>query len=72
MVSSLANYSHLRAFSCPAYFHVNDSKLESRTKKPIFLGYATRVKGYRLWCPNPESPKFVISRDITFDKNYML
>ena len=30
------------------------------------------MKGYRLWCPDPKSPKFVISRDVTFDENYML
>jgi len=30
------------------------------------------VKGYRLWCPDPKSPKFIISRDITFDENYIL
>ena len=30
------------------------------------------VKGYRLWYPDPKSPKFVISRDVTFDENYML
>ena len=66
------NYSHLQVFGCPAYFHVNDGKLELRAKKAIFLGYATGVKGYRLWCPDPKSPKFVISRDITFDENYML
>ena len=63
-----ANYSHLRVFCCPAYFHVNDGKLEPRAKKAIFLGYATGVKGYRLWFPDPKSPKF-ISRDVTFDEN---
>ena len=30
------------------------------------------MKGYRLWFPDPKSPKFVISRDVTFDENYML
>ena len=58
-------------FGCPAYFHVNDGKLEPRAKKAIFLGYATGVKGCRLRCPDPKSPKFVISRDVTFDENYM-
>ena len=43
-----ANYSHLRVFGCPAYFHVNDGKLEPRAKKAIFLGYAIGVKGYKL------------------------
>ena len=32
-----ANYSHLRVFGCPAYFHVNDGKLELRAKKAIFF-----------------------------------
>ena len=66
-----ANYSHLRVFGCPAYFHVNDGKLELREKKVIFLGYATGVKGYMLWCPDSKSPKFVINSDVTFDENYM-
>ena len=30
------------------------------------------MKGYRLWCHDPKSLKFIISRDITFDENYML
>jgi len=37
-------------------------------QRAIFLGYTSGVKGYRLWCPNPKSPKFVISGDITFDE----
>ena len=43
-----ANYSHLRVFGCPAYFHVNNGNLKPRAKKAIFLCYATRVKGYKL------------------------
>ena len=30
------------------------------------------MKGYRLWCSNPKSPKFIISRDVTFDELSML
>ena len=67
-----ADYSNLRIFGCPAYMHVNEGKLEPRAKKCIFLGYASGVKGYRLYCPDPKSPKFVISRDVTFDECSML
>jgi len=69
---TLADYSDLKIFGCPAYMHVNEGNLESRAKKCIFLGYASGVKGYRLWCSDPKSPKFVISRDVTFDELSML
>ncbi|KAG8489027.1 hypothetical protein CXB51_017119 [Gossypium anomalum] len=58
-----ANYSDLKIFGCPAYAHVDNGKLESRSIKCIFLGYKAGVKGYKLWCP--ENRKVVISRDVT-------
>ena len=67
-----ADYSNLRIFGCPAYMHVSEGKLEPRARKCIFLGYASGVKGYRLWCPDPKSPKFAISRDVTFDESALL
>ena len=30
------------------------------------------MKGYRLWCPNPKSPKFAINIDVTFDESALL
>ena len=65
-----ADYSMLRVFGCPAYAHVNEGKLEPRAKKCIFLGYQAYVKGYRLWCP--KTSKFLISRDVSFDENFMV
>ncbi|KAK3009152.1 hypothetical protein RJ639_014179 [Escallonia herrerae] len=35
-------------------------------------GYANGVKGYRLWCPDSKSSRFLISRDVTFDESSML
>jgi len=66
------NYSHLRVVGCPAYFPVNDGKFKLRANKTIFLGYTTGATGYMLWRPDPKSPKFVTSRDVTFDENFML
>ena len=45
----LMNYSSLHIFGCPAYVMYNDqerTKLDPKSKKCIFLGYANRVKGY--------------------------
>ena len=59
-------------FGCPAYAHVKDDKLGPKAKKCIFLGYASGVKGYRLWCVDPKSPRFLTSKDVTFDESAML
>ena len=66
------DYSGLRIFCCPTYAHVNESKVEPGVKKCIFLGYVSRVKGYKLWCTDPKSPKFIVSRDVIFYESAML
>ena len=47
-----ADYSKLRVFRCPTYYHVSEGKLDPRAKKGIFLGYGDGVKGYRIWSPS--------------------
>src|SRR3954469_9806611 len=69
---SHADYPQLRVFGCPAYAHVRDGKLEPRARKCVFLGYASGVKGYRLWCNDKKSPGFIISRDVTFNESASL
>ena len=46
------------------------SKLDSKSRKCVFLGFEKVVKGYRLW--DPISKKTVTSRDVIFDKAFML
>ena len=44
--------SHLRIFVCDVYSHVpkdERSKLDSKTRRSIFLGYGQGIKGYHLY-----------------------
>ena len=45
-----SNYTYLQIFGCPAYYHVNEGKLEPRATKAIFVEYVDGVKGYKLCC----------------------
>ena len=67
-----ADYSNLRIFGCPAYACVKADKLEPRAVKCILVGYASGVKGYRLCCTDEDSPRFIISRDVTFHEDALL
>lgn len=43
---------------------MNDSKLELRAKRSIFLDYTNGVKGYKSWCIDDfRSSKIIINRD---------
>ena len=67
------DYSSLKIFGCPAYMRVQSgkhSKLDSKSRKYVFLGFEKGVKGYRLW--DPISKKTVTSRDVIFDEAFML
>ena len=46
------------------------SKLDSKSRKCVFLGFEKGVKGYRLW--DPILKKTVTSRDVIFDEAFML
>jgi len=69
----LVDYSVLRIFGCPIYVHVQSgewSKLESKSRKCIFLDLESGVKGYRLW--DQVSKKNIVRRDMVFDESYTL
>lgn len=68
---SPANYSNLRVFGALAYAHVKKDKLDARAIRCLFLGYAKRVKGYRLWRLDLKPSKLIISKDVTFDETRM-
>ena len=59
------SYQQLRVFRCLAYMHVakdQRSKLDSKSKPCIFLGYSKDEFDYRLW--DLLDKKVVRSRDI--------
>lgn len=61
------DYSNLHIFGSPAYvmYHTQETtKLDPKSRRCLFLGYADGVKGYRLW--DPTTRKVVISRDVIF------
>jgi transposase InsO family protein len=46
------DYSSLRVFGCPTYVHLpseEQSKLDSKSRQYVFLGYGKWVKGYKFW-----------------------
>ena len=61
------NYSSLHVFGCPVYVMYKSqerTKLDPKSRRCIFLGYADGVKGYRLW--DPTAHKVIVSRDVIF------
>ena len=63
------NYSHLKIFGCEAFVHIpkeHRSKLDNKSMRCIFLGYADSEFGYRLW--DPVNNKVIRSRDVIFNE----
>ncbi|RVW14202.1 Retrovirus-related Pol polyprotein from transposon TNT 1-94 [Vitis vinifera] len=61
------SFEHLRVFGCRAFVHVPKdelSKLDSKTKQFIFLGYSNEEFGYRLW--DSATKKIIRSGDVVF------
>jgi hypothetical protein len=61
------SYDHLRVFGCRIFVHIpkyKRSKLDSKTKECIFLGYENGEFGYRLW--DSIEKKLVSSQDMVF------
>ena len=57
-------------FGCTAFVHIGaaeQSKMNVRSRKMMFLGYLQGVKRYQLW--DPLEKKAFLSRDVPFDEN---
>jgi len=57
-------------FGCHVYVMCNTQermKLDPKSRKCIFFGYADNVKGYCLW--DPISHKVIVSRNVVFAEN---
>ena len=55
-VGKRTSLAHLKEFVCDAFVHIpkeRRQKLDSKSKKCIFVGYNNGVKGYKLWNPLP-------------------
>jgi len=37
-------YSMLKVFGCPTYYHVSEGQLEPKAKEGFFMGYGDEVK----------------------------
>ena len=64
------NVSHLKVFGSIAYAHIpkdERQKLDSKSRKCIFLGYGETTKGYRLLDTNTQ--KIIYSCNVIFDEN---
>lgn len=60
----------LRVFGCacfPLLKPYNSNKLQAKTSRCIFLGYAPGYKGFI--CYNPVSSKFIVSRHVVFNES---
>jgi hypothetical protein len=61
------SFEHLRVFGCRAFVHVligERSKLDSKAKQCIFLGYGHEDFGYKFW--DPVTKKIIRSRYVIF------
>ena len=63
------NVNHLRVLVCDVYTHIpkdERSKLDSKARKCVLLGYGETTKGYRLY--DPSKDRVIHSRDVKFNE----
>ena len=69
LTGSKPNVKHLRTFGCTAYAHIpkdERKKMDSKSRKCMFLGYSANQKGYRLF--DLAKRKVFFCRDVIFNE----
>ncbi|OIT25923.1 retrovirus-related pol polyprotein from transposon tnt 1-94, partial [Nicotiana attenuata] len=69
MFGEKSSVKHLRVFGSISYVRIPDSqqsKLDAKERKCIFIGYDERKKGWKYM--DPKTNLFVVSRDVIFDE----
>ena len=67
------SYNQLKVFGCKAFILVpkeQRSKLDDKALPCIFIGYGNEEFNYKFW--NPETRKFIRSRDVVFHEDRTL
>lgn len=62
------DFSKIKIFGCYCYVHVPKelrNKLESKTRKCIFLGYPENQKAFKVW--DEAEGKLIVTRDVVFN-----
>jgi histone deacetylase 1/2 len=70
LFGSSPTITHLRIFGCacfPLLKPYNSTKLQAKTTKCVFLGYATKYKGYL--CYHVPTMRMFVSRHVIFDEH---
>ncbi|GAA0165160.1 hypothetical protein LIER_20632 [Lithospermum erythrorhizon] len=60
-------HSDLCSLEVPSHVDQLRKKLDDKGEKCLFIGYSDLSKAYKFY--NPETEKFIISRDVTFDEH---
>ena len=69
LTNNKPSVDNLRVFGCAAHSYIPSDerqKLDSKSRKCVFMGYADNRKGYRLY--DMEKQKIIYSRDVTFNE----
>ncbi|KAI5682399.1 hypothetical protein M9H77_03627 [Catharanthus roseus] len=56
------------AISTAVYLINRKGKLDPRSKKGVFIGYPSGLKGYKVWLKDESGVRVIVSRDVVFNE----